>query len=233
MARASSSPHLCHRAPTATGPSRHCWWLDYANRMRAIASQEGAVLVDFYAAMLPDVFRYIGVDGLHPNEAGYAKMAELFFQAIQAESRSAIGCRRVAADLLVADRLTRTFGDRVAVRDLSLSVATGEIVALLGPNGAGKTTTMRMLAGLILPTAGRIIDRSRRHLRGHRRRAPAAVGLLTEAPGLWERLTVRFNLLTYARLHGLADPGRAVDAVLGQVDLADRADDWPASCRRA
>ena len=66
----------------------------------------------------------------------------------------------MAADLLVADRLTRTFGDRVAVRDLSLSVATGEIVALLGPNGAGKTTTMRMLAGLILPTAGRIaIDR--------------------------------------------------------------------------
>ena len=66
----------------------------------------------------------------------------------------------MAADLLVADRLTRMFGDRVAVRDLSLSVAAGEIVALLGPNGAGKTTTMRMLAGLILPTAGQIaIDR--------------------------------------------------------------------------
>ena len=59
--------------------------VDYANRMRAIASQEGAVLVDLYAAMLPDVFRYIGVDGLHPNEAGYARMAELFFQAIQAD----------------------------------------------------------------------------------------------------------------------------------------------------
>lgn len=57
---------------------------DYANRMRAVASQEGAVLVDLYAAMLPDVFRYIGVDGLHPNEAGYARIAELFFQAIQA-----------------------------------------------------------------------------------------------------------------------------------------------------
>ena len=56
--------------------------------------------------------------------------------------------------LLTADRLTRTFSDRVAVRDLSLSVAAGEVVALLGPNGAGKTTTMRMLAGLILPTSG-------------------------------------------------------------------------------
>jgi lysophospholipase L1-like esterase len=59
--------------------------LDYANRMRAIASQEGAVLVDLYAQMLPDVFRYIGVDGLHPNEAGYARIAELFYEAIQRE----------------------------------------------------------------------------------------------------------------------------------------------------
>ena len=58
--------------------------IDYANRMRAVASQEGAVLVDLYVQMLPDAQRYIGVDGLHPNEAGYAKIADLFFQAIQA-----------------------------------------------------------------------------------------------------------------------------------------------------
>ena len=131
----------------------------------------------------------------------------------------------MAADLLVADRLTRTFGDRVAVRDLSLSVATGEIVALLGPNGAGKTTTMRMLAGLILPTAGRIaidhVDISEATADLARR----SVGLLTETPGLWERLTVRFNLLTYARLHGLDRPAEQVDRVLAEVDLADRADD--------
>lgn len=131
----------------------------------------------------------------------------------------------MAADLLVADRLTRTFGDRVAVRDLSLSVAAGEIVALLGPNGAGKTTTMRMLAGLILPTAGRVVidrvpvtprtaDQARR-----------SVGLLTEAPGLWERLTVRVNLLTYARLQGLPQPEQHVARVLEQVDVADRADE--------
>lgn len=59
--------------------------VDYANRMHAIAGQEGAVLVDLYALMLPDVFRYIGVDGLHPNEAGYTRIAELFFEAIQRE----------------------------------------------------------------------------------------------------------------------------------------------------
>ncbi len=57
--------------------------LDYANRMRVVAAQEGAVLVDLYTT-LGDPQRYIGVDGLHPNEAGYARIADLFFQAIQA-----------------------------------------------------------------------------------------------------------------------------------------------------
>ena len=130
-----------------------------------------------------------------------------------------------AAELLVADRLTRTFGERIAVRDLSLAVGAGEIVSLLGPNGAGKTTTLRMLAGLILPTTGRIainrVELSAATAGVVRR----AVGLLTEAPGLWERLSVRANLLTYARLHGLDHPGRRVDEVLTQVDLSDRAAD--------
>jgi ABC-2 type transport system ATP-binding protein len=125
--------------------------------------------------------------------------------------------------LLLADRLSRIFDARVAVRDVSLSVNAGEIVALLGPNGAGKTTTMRMLAGLILPTAGRIaiggIELSKRTAA----RARGSVGLLTEAPGLWERLSVRVNLLTYARLHGVADPDGCVTAALRQVDLLDRA----------
>lgn len=57
--------------------------VDYANRMRDVAAREGAVLVELYTTMLPDAQRYIGVDGLHPNEVGYAKMADLFFQAIQ------------------------------------------------------------------------------------------------------------------------------------------------------
>ena len=131
----------------------------------------------------------------------------------------------MTADLLVADRLTRAVGDRVAVRDLSLSVAAGEIVALLGPNGAGKTTTMRLLAGLILPNAGTItIDRVRVS-ESTANQARRAIGLLTETPGLWERLTVRANLLTYARLQTLDHPHQQVDRVLEQVDLADRADD--------
>ena len=129
----------------------------------------------------------------------------------------------MAADLLVADRLTRSFGTRVAVGDLSLSVAAGEIVALLGPNGAGKTTTMRMLAGLILPSTGRVvIDRVAVTPRTADQ-ARRSIGLLTETPGLWERLTVRVNLLTYARLQGLHFPEQSVADALALVDLADRA----------
>ena len=126
---------------------------------------------------------------------------------------------------LVAERLTRLFDERVAVRDVTLSVRAGEIVALLGPNGAGKTTTMRMLAGLILPTAGRISINQIELSESTSGRTRALVGLLTEAPGLWERLTVRLNVLTYARLQGLRDPKARVDAALRVVDLIDRADD--------
>src|SRR5919106_908559 len=103
----------------------------------------------------------------------------------------------MAGELVRATALTRNFGTRVAVRILTLSLQAGEIVALLGPNGAGKTTTLRMLAGLIPPTHGDIelhgvpltrssSDALRRH-----------IGLLTESPGLWDRLTVSLNLLTY------------------------------------
>ncbi len=124
---------------------------------------------------------------------------------------------------LVADQLTRLFDTRVAVRDVSLSVRGGEVVALLGPNGAGKTTTMRMLAGLILPTAGRISIDGIQLADDTAAQARGRVGLLTEAPGLWERLSVRINLITYARLHGVADPDARVDDALRQVDVQDRA----------
>ena len=124
--------------------------------------------------------------------------------------------------MVTAEHLTRVFDERVAVRDVSLSVNAGEIVTLLGPNGAGKTTTMRMLAGLILPTAGRISIDGIELADSTAARARGSVGLLTEAPGLWERLSVRINLLTYARLHGLPDPGRRVEAALADVDLLDR-----------
>ena len=61
---------------------------------------------------------------------------------------------------LTARNLTRRFGDRVAVDDVSIDLRAGEIFALLGPNGAGKTTTLRMLAGLIAPTSGAVDRKS-------------------------------------------------------------------------
>jgi ABC-2 type transport system ATP-binding protein len=114
--------------------------------------------------------------------------------------------------MLHADSLTKTFGSRVAVERLSFDVRAGEIFALVGPNGAGKTTTLRMLAGLIRPSSGEV-------------RFKGQLGFLTEAPGLWDRLTVRQNLRVYARLHGLPQPDRAVDAALDLFGVADRASD--------
>jgi ABC-2 type transport system ATP-binding protein len=118
--------------------------------------------------------------------------------------------------------LTRRFGDRLAVADLSFSIARGEIVALLGPNGAGKTTTLRMLAGLVAPTRGEI-DIDGRPAHGAWPALRSRIGLLTETPGLWERLDVEQNLLVHARLHGLAHPAAAVAAALERFDLVGRA----------
>jgi ABC-2 type transport system ATP-binding protein len=131
----------------------------------------------------------------------------------------------VATAALTASHLSRRFGDRIALEDVSFTLESGEIFALLGPNGAGKTTTLRILAGLIAPSAGSVaIDgqpmgpRSAPQLR-------ARIGFLTEAPGLWDRLTVRDNLLIYARLYGLQSPGTAVDDALERFDIRDRGAD--------
>ena len=121
--------------------------------------------------------------------------------------------------------LTRVFGTRAAVDDVSLSLGAGEVLALLGPNGAGKTTTLRMLAGLLMPTRGSIVVAGTSLASETMDAVRARVGLLTEVPGLWERLTVRANLHTYATLHGVQDPAGRVAEVLSAVGLGGRADD--------
>ncbi len=126
---------------------------------------------------------------------------------------------------LTATRLTRRFGERVAVDDASLTLEAGEIFALLGPNGAGKTTTLRMLAGLIEPTSGTVMIGGESMTRASAPRLRGRIGFLTEAPGLWDRLTVRQNLMVYAELHGLDRPARAVDATLDLFGIRDRAGD--------
>lgn len=116
--------------------------------------------------------------------------------------------------------LTRRFGARTVVDDVSFDVSRNEIVALLGPNGAGKTTTMRMMAGLIGATRGSVAIDSvalTRDTAGYLRQR---IGFLTESPALWDRLTVRENLRVYAGLYGLADGERAIDAALDLFSLA-------------
>ena len=130
--------------------------------------------------------------------------------------------------LLSATHLTRRFNGRVAVDDVSFELSGGEIVALLGPNGAGKTTTLRMLAGLIAPTSGEVRIEGRTVSARNASLARARIGLLTETPGLWDRLTVRENLITYAKLYGLSSPPDAVEVQLERFDLGARAGDLTA-----
>jgi sodium transport system ATP-binding protein len=91
-----------------------------------------------------------------------------------------------------------------AVQDLGFRATAGRITGLLGPNGAGKTTTLRMIAALIRPDAGRItvdgID-----VAAEPRAALARMGVLSDARGLYPRLTARENIVYYGRLHGLDD----------------------------
>jgi ABC-2 type transport system ATP-binding protein len=121
--------------------------------------------------------------------------------------------------------LGKRFGAVEAVRDLNFTVGDGEIFGLLGPNGAGKTTTVRMLAGLVVPSAGAAsINGARLGPDSHRIRA--MTGILTEAPGLHDKLTARENLAYYGRLYGLggATLRRAVDRYLGIVGLEEMGD---------
>jgi ABC-2 type transport system ATP-binding protein len=127
--------------------------------------------------------------------------------------------------MLTATNLSRRFGERVALDDVSFSLNAGEIFALLGPNGAGKTTTLRILAGLIAPTTGSVQIQGEPLRPDTASRLRGRIGFLTEAPGLWDRLTVRQNLLVYARLYGLPSPATAVDEALGLFDIPDRGDD--------
>jgi ABC-2 type transport system ATP-binding protein len=126
--------------------------------------------------------------------------------------------------VISARHLTRRFGSRTVVEDVSFDVERSEIVALLGPNGAGKTTTMRMLAGLVGPTGGSVmidgVPLSRQTGSALRQR----IGFLTEAPGLWDRLTVRENLGVYADLYDIDQSARRVDGLLEFFGLMPHAD---------
>jgi ABC-2 type transport system ATP-binding protein len=127
--------------------------------------------------------------------------------------------------MIEAIGLGKEFRTLVAVHDLSFTVGDGEIFGILGPNGAGKTTTVRMLSGLIAPSAGSALINGS-ELGRDSQRIRAFTGILTEAPGLHDKLTARQNLGYYGRLYGLrgAELRRAVERYLGVVGLAEAGD---------
>ena len=118
-----------------------------------------------------------------------------------------------AAPVLEASDLVKRFGDRVALRGVSVSAGKGELVAVIGPNGAGKTTLLSILAGIERPDGGSVS------------REPAEVGWVPQQPALYGKLTVAENLSLFARLERVPDPGATVERMLELSDLADRAGD--------
>lgn len=119
------------------------------------------------------------------------------------------------------DGLTKQYGPRTAVNQLSFTVPKGAICGFIGPNGAGKTTTIRMLLGLVTPTAGTAT------VLGHSIERPAdyldRVGAMIEGPAFYPTLSGRRNLEVLAALGGI--PAARIDAALHAIDLYDRAGD--------
>ncbi|MCC6225312.1 MAG: ABC transporter ATP-binding protein [Microthrixaceae bacterium] len=120
---------------------------------------------------------------------------------------------------IAVDGLTKRFGDHAAVDGLTFELPTGGVTGFLGPNGSGKSTTIRMLLGLVRPTAGRgsVLG----HPISEPKRYVGQVGALIDSPALYPTLSGRDALRVYAELGGV--PAARIDAVLDIVGLADRA----------
>jgi heme exporter protein A len=127
-----------------------------------------------------------------------------------------------AAPAIELEGLTRRYGERVALRDVTLSLPAGATLVVFGPNGAGKSTLLRVLSTLLRPHSGttRVLGHA---LPDEGWAIRGRIGLLGHAPLLYRDLTGRENLAFHARLHDVA-LARA-DALLDQVGLAARAQD--------
>ena len=112
---------------------------------------------------------------------------------------------------LRAEGVSKRYGSRDALREVSFQVAGGEKVAVIGPNGAGKTTLLQILAGALRPTSGTV--------------SSGRAGWVPQQPALYTKLSVRENLRLFARLEKVGDVEAAVARMLEQADLADRAGD--------
>jgi ABC-2 type transport system ATP-binding protein len=132
----------------------------------------------------------------------------------------------MSAPVIQISSLSRRFGEKAAVDDLTLDVHAGEIFGFLGHNGAGKTTTVRLLNGVLEPTSGtaKVLGLDPQ---SDGPAVRARTGVLTETPSLDERLTASDNLSFYADLYNVprADVPERVHSLLMEFELADRADE--------
>ena len=127
--------------------------------------------------------------------------------------------------MIHVENLTKKFGNILAVDNISFSVQEGKIFGFLGPNGAGKTTTLRMLSTLIQPTNGHIV------INGHDCKKDgeyirSIIGLLTETPGMYEKISAYENLNYFSGFYGIDEQKRKVniERFLKMFDLWDRKD---------
>src|SRR5438552_7398875 len=119
--------------------------------------------------------------------------------------------------LLEASGIEKRFGDRVALRGVSLTAHKGEVVAIIGPNGAGKTTLLSIIAGIQQPDAGTL------ELPG------GEIGWVPQQAAVYGKLTVAENLRLFARLERSPDVEAAVAGMLRQTGLEGRAGDQVAT----
>jgi ABC-2 type transport system ATP-binding protein len=118
----------------------------------------------------------------------------------------------VSATLAVRS-VTKRFGERVALGDVSFELAPGELIGIIGPNGAGKTTLLSILAGVLAPDEGALESFGR------------DAGWVPQQTSLYRKLSVAENLRLFARLEKVGDPEAAVGRMLEQTGLAERADE--------
>lgn len=131
------------------------------------------------------------------------------------------GARRNGEIAVDVEGLTKSFGDKVVVRDLSLKVRRGHIYGFLGPNGSGKTTTLRMICGLLTPDGGRGTCLGHDIL-SERDKIKRKVGYMTQRFSLYQDLSIQENLEFVARVYGLADPRGAARQAIDRLGLGGR-----------
>jgi heme exporter protein A len=128
---------------------------------------------------------------------------------------------------VTVQNISKAYGYRWAVRDVSLRLESGECVALLGPNGAGKTTLLRLICGLIMPTAGAVYFDGEKLTRSAVK-PRASLGLLVPGDHLYDNLTARENLSFFLHLYQRAIAPAMLEGALERVGLAERCNDYVA-----